>query len=319
MIIFYTVLTNKSGMGNYIRTRQIYNQVKETIEAQLFVQTDDIKLKKINDKEIHGPKHLIRKDVFGIVKSGSCYLVSDFPSIDGEDLDIHSHRNILLTFSLNDSTVSLINPDYYFNTDDLIIPSPQTKSFVGFQYQIIRDEVLNLERKKPSRVIQKIGVMFGGSDPGNLTEQFISLIKNCTGLNKFHFLILVGEKFSQHRVKKLKESNCCFNVSFLFSSDLIKFYNEIDCLINMGGMSTYEALYLGINVCSVEWEYMTPYVRIQNKRLGTSNLGAISDSANNLSKLLNLFKTNSNNVVTRKIIDGLGSKRISKIIMEVCG
>ena len=318
MIIFYTVFTQKTGMGNYMRCKQLLELIlKHSDEAFMYVQTEQDETCTEHPKIELGEKQVIRNKLIELIGSREVYLVSDFPNLEHDDAQLHRHENIKKIFCLNDATVHQITPHVYFNTDKIVQPPIYSKNFVGLEYQIINNQILGLAKHNKSSTLKTIGVMFGGTDPGYLTEYFINELKNNNFFEQFNILIMLGINFDIKRRKKLIKHECR-NIRFVGHKYLEKFYSEIDVLVNMGGMSTYEALYLHIPVCSVSWSYMEKYVLEQVNGLNTYALGDIKESAKQLEHLLVQSKNTLLSQSNFSNIDGLGARRITEIILEEC-
>lgn len=314
MIIFFTILTKKSGMGNYFRTLELYNQMKlkDFCEFYLYVEEDFVEYIdesiKIWDKTV-GLNTLINNRQRKI-------LVCDLPYTN-DDINVFLINKFDLIIAINDATIEEIQPNYYFNTDTFVIPSKKVKSYVGLEYQIVRKGLIKKEIIRNN--IQTIGVMFGGSDPGNLTLKFIIKISQSKKFNDLFFKVIVPLRKKTEFDNLIEKLNVT-NIQVFSSPNMAEFYLEIDGIINMGGMSTYEAMYVGVPVFSVEWSYMEKYVKKLSGNNLIINLGKIEDVINNLeNRLYSLPEEKIYSLVSNasKVIDGLGGTRIVDKIIEI--
>jgi spore coat polysaccharide biosynthesis predicted glycosyltransferase SpsG len=142
--------------------------------------------------------------------------------------------------------------EYYLNADVVINSRPTIKSishkiYSGFQYQIIRKEVVKISEKKKliNKEVKKILVYFGGTDPNKLIRRFI---EECSGMirrNKdIMFLVISGADAYDEKLSK--EINSINNVSYLKIVD--DFYLEIyeaDIALLSGGVTAYECAAIG--------------------------------------------------------------------------
>ncbi|MGE7022754.1 hypothetical protein [Solibacillus cecembensis] len=314
MIIFFTILTKKSGMGNYFRTLELYNQTKSKEYCEFYLYTEEEFSGFIDESVKVWDKSIYLNTVINSEQKN--ILVCDLPYIDYEFNDFLTN-NFDLLITINDATIEEIQPNYYFNTDMLIKPPKNVISYLGLQYQIIRSDLIKNEIQMNK--IQTIGVMFGGSDPDNLTLKFIVELSQSRKLKDFNFKIIVplNKKVEfDNIVRKLKVTN----IQIISSPDMVGFYLEINGVINMGGMSTYEAMYVGIPVFSVEWSYMDKYVKNLSVKNLIINLGKIEDSIKSLENSLNTLPIEKIRLMVSnasRVIDGLGSSRIVNKIIEI--
>lgn len=162
-------------------------------------------------------------------------------------------------------------PDVLIVTNDFSFPQ-QPKNFKvigGFDFYIVGEEVRKnrLGQPKQPLSLQNILVCFGGADPGSCTEKFVEAIKP----DSKRYTVIVGPAMSSVRKKSLYEHSSD-NLRFIDSpASLHRLILEHDCLVTLGGMTTYEAMCLGVPVCAVQWEYLADNV----KRF--SDLGMVSD------------------------------------------
>lgn len=317
MIIFHTVMNLKSGLGNYMRMMQIYNHLKKSFRAYMFVIADSEKEVYYRDhNEYHGSVVEIEKRVMELTRDiKKVYAISDLPFSRIEYINLYNLVKFELLFTLNDATVKIINADYFFNTDSLIEPPSNVKSYIGIEYQIIRNDILLLQKNNLNEPVTTIGVMFGGTDPGNLTEKFIAGLLQSNLNESYQFNFVLSENFDITRKNKLLASDIK-GVSFFVNPDIAEFYTNINLFINMGGMSTYEALYLGIPVFSIEWSYMAAYTRHNVQKGYVNSLGEIFDSISILRHLLENFNYIIEKQLALNVVDGLGHERISNVILS---
>lgn len=310
MINFFTILTKQSGMGNYFRMYEIYKILLEVVPVRFYLYTDQN-----FDKFI--AYDVVKLKEGQTVNLPKCdLLIHDFPFIDRTLNQFFQMNTISKTVGLNDATVNALRPNIYFNTDNIVKVPVETAKYVGLEYQIIRNDLIR-KNKIPNK-IRKIGIMFGGSDPGNLNEPFLyQLIKE--EIFKNYEIKFVVSKDVYDRLNRVILPP---NIDLLMSPNIIEFYLEIDLLINMGGMSTYEAMYVGVPVFAIEWNYMSPYVRQLDTYRLIRNLGGIDEGCKALQN--NLKKEYSEDLTkmilkAQNILDGKGAERIANKILEFLG
>ncbi|MFE3576816.1 hypothetical protein [Lysinibacillus sp. NPDC059133] len=324
MIIFHTLLTEKSGFGNFIRMKEIYRELKNFAKDIYFlVMIDDENNFSFGSKDTY--IFFNQNDISNKFKTllerkpSKVLLVSDFPFIDDVTKHIYSSYTFDYTISLNDATLQEVEPNIFINTDKLIRPKSSVKSFVGLKYQIIRSD-LSRGTYLNKQEVKKIGVMFGGSDPDNLTSTFLKDILRKELNKSYFFKIVVNNKNRYNKFLKIINELCILNIEILLAPNMPEFYKDIDVLINMGGMSSYEAMYCGVNVCSVEWNYMGEYVRSLALENLLINLGSIDQACDFLNLILgDLENLNKIRNQALKVLDGKATQRIAQIILETYG
>ena len=124
----------------------------------------------------------------------------------------------------------------------------------GVRYHLISPLLYPFKNKERARHGRSCLLNFGAADPGNCIEPVANVMHQMGWKVK----VLAGMGFSQNRLRALEHLNVYFPKH---PGEVGQLVLESDLCITMGGLGTYEALFLGCPVWSVEWEYMTPYVQ----------------------------------------------------------
>lgn len=312
MITFFTLLTKQSGFGNYYRCKEVYKQLKDTVECEFYLYTDEAYTE-------YADLDVIKIiDPLEIEKINSDIVIYDLPFIDNKISHFLSFIKAKFVVSFNDATLQEIRPNLYFNTDNLVEIPQKTKAYLGLQYQIIRSD---LKRKDTILTpIKTVGVMFGGSDPDNLTLNFIKQISEIDNFDKYYFKIITSSD-SFLEISNEIEQYKLENITLEIAPNMENYYSSIDALINMGGMSTYEAMYVGIPVFSVEWKHMSTYVKNLSEQYLICNIGSIETALKKLNEFLMSTPVDLGIQMksAQNILDGFGAKRIALKIQEALG
>ena len=117
--------------------------------------------------------------------------------------------------------------------------------FNGFKYYFLRDEFLTANPKEFSDEVKNVLVMFGGSDPSNLTRKAYTALQNISeefpGM-EFHIITGYGYKY--------KNEICDDEVHNIFIHNDVKrvttFMQEADLAITSQGRTIYELAAMGV-------------------------------------------------------------------------
>ena len=145
------------------------------------------------------------------------------------------------------------------------------KHFFGYKYLNLRDEFLFAKKTIIKKDIQKVLIVFGGTDPNETTQKVINYI-NEERYEYLHFTIIVGHgnKNYEKIIEKVKNKR---NIKVLNSVNRIsEFISNSDLMISSNGRTVYEACCIG-----------TPLIVIsQNERELMHTFGKVSKTTINL-------------------------------------
>ena len=97
---------------------------------------------------------------------------------------------------------------------------------------------------------------------------------------------------------------------------MIELLLNSDLLITLGGMTTYEAMCLGVPASAVRWNYLEYIVKSFGEKNMITDLGNIDEAYENLLNI-DIDKVNSICKNAYDIIDGSALKNIKKIIDSI--
>ncbi|MCR4942423.1 MAG: hypothetical protein K5978_06515 [Campylobacter sp.] len=188
------------------------------------------------------------------------------------------------------------------------------KIYRGFKYYIIANDIVKNRPANAKQIknIKNVLISFGGSDPAYFSEYFAKTISD----DKYRYTLILGPAMSLERkefIKSIKKPNLAYIDS---PSNLINLLLECDLFVTLGGMSTYEAMCLGIPASGVRWSYLGYCVEQFGKKAMINDLGNIDKAYENL---LNLNIENVNKICQNAfdIIDGKSLQNIEKIIRNL--
>lgn len=195
--------------------------------------------------------------------------------------------------------------------------------FSGFDLTILSDAIKNTNPIKISKKVKKILVIQGGSDTPCNTPLIIDSLNEV--YENIQINVIVGASFECW--KKLNESmNNSIHPVKLFHD--VKNIGEImkknDIAITGGGMTSLELCHLGIPsiiICGASFENETSLLLEKNGfgiNLGYNKKISKEKIAVKINDLMMDYKKRKKmNKIGQKLIDGMGTKRVSKIIVSM--
>jgi spore coat polysaccharide biosynthesis predicted glycosyltransferase SpsG len=311
MIIIHARGNDKIGIGNIVRCYELikYLSIKHQVigifecNKELFLRYEQENIFRTN--EITESINLIKK-----YKPNTyiCDLVDPDKNLS-DNLKEIGVKNILHFNGLEYG----FEPDILFVTDsfDYEVFSNTYKIYRGFQYYIVGTQILKSRKKHFSTIenIKNILVCFGGADPAYFTEYFAEIIDDSI----YNYTIVLGPAMSNERKEYIKSIKK-INISYIDSpTNMVELLLNSDMLITLGGMTTYEAMCLGIPASAIRWSYLEYNVKSFGEKSMITDLGYIEEAYSNL---LNLDITNVNRICKNAydIIDGNSLKNIELII-----
>ncbi len=250
-VAFLTEGNSEMGMGHVYRSITFAKTIIANLMAKAYFLTksNDNVIKLIEDENFPTVKLNNDEEIVGHLKKLDINLVVidnlDFEEdilkeikdqikivlVDNLDPKINKHADIVMSMYK-----SFVNKNYHNNTTD-------TQYFCGPKYLLLRDEFYNSPKKvllKPK--IEDILLIFGGSDPSNLTSKVLEKIGDNYRIN-----IVLGPEFNYYdvlyRIIDTYENN---HVTINIEPDNIAelMYNA-DLVITSPGLSMFESVYVG--------------------------------------------------------------------------
>jgi len=246
----------------------------------------------------------LNSSIYGISNESNSLIGSDcHDNKDAKIIIFDSHKNLdklILKEKNNNKTVITLdwfgkeNPDYNIIVFPHFKPNSIIKSYVGFKYVIIRDEILIL--KETIKIQNKALVCIGGGDllnQGHLASE--SLYKK-----GFDVTLIIGKSGKKaFDTKMYKVLNNPKNFSELLASSSF--------VVTNGGGCMFESVFLNIPTWAL------PQTKFENNVVNCF-INSNSIAGQGLDSLRN-FKIEKLQIMNNKnIIDGLGKNRIFKII-----
>jgi spore coat polysaccharide biosynthesis predicted glycosyltransferase SpsG len=314
MIIVHAKGNSQLGIGNLSRSYELIRYLSVTKDIIGIFECDENIFKRYDVNNIYRVENL-NESLELIAKYNSFIYISDLVSPQKELSSFLRENGVKKILHFNEVT-SGFEPDILFVTDgfDYEFLDTRFKIYRGFEYYIVGSEILKYREKvfKSKGSIKNILICFGGADPAFFTEYFVEKIDD----SKYNYKIVLGPAMPKNRKENIltikKE-----NIEYIDSpKNMIELLLNSDLLITLGGMTTYEAMCLGVPASAVRWNYLEYIVKSFGEKNMITDLGNIDEAYENL---LNLNLDNVNKVCKNAydIIDGSALKNIKKIIDSI--
>lgn len=179
------------GLGHIYRCLLLaYNLIDHNIRFIISNQSD-IGIKKIH--ESHFPYTIIEDDyeIGELIKKHRCdILINDILDTD-ENYIKHCKNMGIRVVNFEDMGTGAIYADAVIN--DLYEKGNDYKNhYWGSDYYCIRDEFLLAEPAKFKKDVEEILIIFGGTDPCNLTYRLFEIVKSIPNNNDIHYTFILG-------------------------------------------------------------------------------------------------------------------------------
>lgn len=315
MIIIHARGNETLGIGNLARSYELIKHLTPKYNVIGIFECNEELFSRYNLKNIYRTNHL-EESLKLIEQNKSSIYICDIVAPNKNLSDSLRQLGVKKIIHFNEIDYGF-EPDILFVTDgfDYNI-EVNCKVYRGFEYYIVGEEILKNRKKEFSSIknINNILICFGGADPANFTEHFAKTISD----SKYNYSIVLGPAMSKERktlIKTIKKDNITYIDSPTNMTELLL---KSDLLVTLGGMTTYEAMCLGVPASAVRWEYLSYNVKSFGEKNMITDLGNIENAYNNLLNL-DLEKVNLICECAFNIIDGKSLQNIESIINSIEG
>ncbi|PRM98223.1 hypothetical protein [Aliarcobacter cryaerophilus] len=311
MIAIHAKGNSQLGIGNLSRSYELITHLSITKNVIGIFECDENIFKRYDKKNIFRINSL--EESLSIIKKNSCSIyISDLVNPNKDLSDKLKNLGVKYILHFNDINFGF-EPDILFITDsfDYEFFDNRFKIYRGFEYYIVGNEILKNRKKdfKRKESIKNILICFGGADPALFTEYFVNRIED----SKYYYTVILGPAMPQDRkdyILSIKKEN----IEYIDSpKNMIELLLNSDLLITLGGMTTYEAMCLGVPASAVRWNYLEYIVKSFGEKNMITDLGNIDEAYHNLLNL-DIDKVNSICKNAYDIIDGSALENIKKVI-----
>lgn len=262
----------KIGLGHIYRCLQIADSLIDHEICFAISNYSDLGIKKLEDSRY---KYVVLEDetqINSLIQQWRPNIIINDILNTSEEY-IKSLKKYARVINFEDLGDGSIYADATIN--DLYTQSPSNNSaantFWGSSYYIIRDEFLLAEQPHFNDKVKEILVVFGGTDPGNLTEKTLRALLMANLPSDSHVTIILGlgyEDFSKIEKMTVDTNICvCQNVASISS-----YMEKADLAISSQGRTMLELASLGVPTI----------LMAQNPREKTHEFGSIHNGFLNL-------------------------------------
>ncbi|RXJ84389.1 hypothetical protein [Arcobacter cloacae] len=316
MIVVHARGNDKIGIGNIVRCYELINYLSTKHEVIGIFECNEELFSRYKQKNILRTNKL--EESINLIKEyKATYYVCDLVDPNKNLSDTLRKIGIKKIFYFNGVEYGF-EPDVLFVTDgfDYKVSSKNYQIYRGFEYYIVGKQILENRKKHlvPLKSIKNILICFGGADPAYFTEYFAETINDSI----YNYTIVLGPAMSKERkdfIKAIKKNN----IEYIDSpSNMVELLLNNNMLVTLGGMTTYEAMCLGIPASAIRWNYLEYNVKSFGEKNMITDLGYIENAYENL---LNLDLNKVNNICqnAHNIIDGSSLKNIEVVINSFKG
>ncbi len=259
---------SKIGMGHVYRGLQLASGFIEHNIRFVISDKSDIGIKKI--KESHYPYTVIHEndDIFGLIEEYDADIViNDILNTDENYIQKIRQMGVrVVNFEDEgagaDFADAVVNALYEKENND-------SKKYYGSDYYLIRDEFVIQSVQEFNEEVKEILVLFGGTDPCNLTNKTVRALRNIVGI---HVTVILGLGFEhQDEIRRLVEDRD--NIDVLQNIKLMSEYmSKADIAISSQGRTMLELAAMGVPTI----------IMSENEREATHEFGSIKNGYLNL-------------------------------------
>jgi spore coat polysaccharide biosynthesis predicted glycosyltransferase SpsG len=240
-IIIFSEFSKKKGFGHYVRSRRLFDHIKNKFKTKYYLNKNKNFVKKIL-KQSNYEKILF---IFDLKNYNKYHILKNNNPVIYFDNKINFGRN-----SIN------INPLF----------SPYGK-FSGPKWHLYPKDFFFDKVIKKKRLVKNILICQGGTDPHNNIIKLVKNIKNKINDLDFKINILLPKNYVFH--EKLKKN---FSIKLYKNvNKLSSFLSNFDHIITACGNLSYEINFLGINCTYVTREKRELYLAKYLKKKGFGN------------------------------------------------
>lgn len=256
--------------------------------------------------------------------TGERVFVSDDVDFTAAEVRRVRAEGFRIVASLNDGAKGRSECDVLIDENAFAVPRPLPEGFmgralIGVRYRIIRPDVRKVRLPTPwtKGRVESVLVSFGGSDPGNVTTEFVYAMDRASCLAGRRWTVVLGPFFNESCRKDFLKMYGERVAVVDKPPSLAQRMLEHDLLICMGGALAYEAMCVGIPCAGVRWGNLAPYVEGLGQSGLIHDLGCLPAAAESLKDLLgrpDVLESKASSAW--RSVDGLGADRVVREFSE---
>jgi CMP-N-acetylneuraminic acid synthetase/spore coat polysaccharide biosynthesis predicted glycosyltransferase SpsG len=303
------------GLGHIYRGLLLaYNLIDHNVKFVLS-EKSDLGIKKIEAS--HFPYSVIQSenDILSLIKDFKCdILVNDM--LDTDEEYVHRCKTTgVRVVNFEDLGQGARLADAVIN-DLYEKKNEQNNYFWGSEYYCIRDEFLLAKPSEFRESVEEVLVIFGGTDPCNLTKRLFDVIQNIDD-GKIHYTFILGMGYtrSDELIEKSKLHN--LNVDIIQDVKLMTEYmGQADIAISSQGRTMLELASMGVPTILMAQNKREQHHEFGYLQNGFINLGLGSEVEDDTIKQTLLWLINSPQI-RKQMKDQMKKKDLKKGIDRV--
>lgn len=309
------------GLGHIYRGLLLaYNLIDHNIKFVLS-EKSDLGIKKIKDS--HFPYSIFREDneIANLIKSFNCdILINDMLATEEEYIKLCKSTGVrVINFEdlgqgakLADAVIN----DLYDKKNEY------NNHYWGSEYYCIRDEFLLAKPSEFRECVEEVLVIFGGTDPCNLTKRLFDVIQRLDN-DKIHYTFILGMGYNKANTLIEKSKNPKLKVDFVQDVKLITEYmSKADIAISSQGRTMLELASMDVPTILLAQNKREQNHEFGYLKNGFINLGLGSEVEDDTIKQTLLWLINSPQI-RKQMKDQMkkknfkqGIERVKNIILE---
>lgn len=239
-ILIRTEGYDKIGLGHIYRCLLLaYNLINHDIRF-VISKKSDIGIKKIQDSHFH---YTVIEDDFEIgqlvEKHNYDILINDMLDTDEKYMKYCKNLGVRV-INFEDLGTGAIYADAVIN--DLYDKQNDYKNhYWGSSYYCIRDEFLLSKPTELRKEVKEVLIIFGGTDPCNLTEKLLNVVKSLCEKQEIHYTFIVGMGYKNADKLKSIVDEADLNIDIVKDVKLMTEYmGKADIAISSQGRTMLE-------------------------------------------------------------------------------
>lgn len=258
------------GMGHVYRGLQIAYGLMEHKIYFVLSEKSEIGIAKIQSS--HYPYEVIKDDdeILGLIdKYKADIVINDILNTSEEYVQKLKDKGVRVV-NFEDLGTGAVTADATVNA--LYDGENTDKLFFGSDYYLIRDEFVIAKPKEFAEKPEEILVLFGGTDPRNLTQKTIKALMAVDGIENIHITVILGMGYEK-KDEIIKLTQECKNITIVQDVKLMSEYmSKADIAIASQGRTMLELAAMGVPTVLMS----------QNSREATHEFGGIKNGYLNL-------------------------------------
>lgn len=269
-IIFRVDGYKEIGLGHIYRTLQIAYNLTEHEVLFVLSSDSDLGINKIKNSFFRYEIINTNEEIIDIIaREKADILVNDILNTNKEYMTLLQQQGIRVV-NFEDSGEGSLYADAVVNA--LYEKQEGKNVFLGENYYCVRDQFMLFKEKEFRKKVDNVLIVFGGTDPQNLTMKVINAIEG-TEYREIRFVCILGLGYGDETLLLEKVKNMKYNIEILRDvNNIAEYMYNADIAISSQGRTMYELACMRVPTIIIA----------QNKREQAHTFGNIANGFINL-------------------------------------